>query len=262
MRTSASATLPASNSSIPITTSSVPLTIPTDGCSLDNPALDLFTDEAYVSEADAFCSSYLEIPAVTETAYSTFTAYRVTNVTTTLTLSSTVTEQLPDATITDVSTEIDVETVSATTTSYVDTNFNFEPRDAAQVLPTVAAMPFASRVATISAPLVSAGCSCIQSKIPISTTTSTLTQQLTLSGPNTTATSIVQELYTVQTQSTTLETSVITTTSTTTALSVFETCTPSGGFCDSNRPDICCSGGCFAPGNGNCGDGDKNWCCM
>ncbi|KAG9764960.1 hypothetical protein KCU73_g719, partial [Aureobasidium melanogenum] len=192
-RTSSSTTLPVSNS----TTSSSPLPSPTAGCSSD--ALTVFTDETYAPEANEFCSSYLDIPAATATVYATSTTYRVTNTTITLTSFSTITEQLPDTTVTDISTETDFETV--TTTTYIPL-VTPAKRDAAPEVATTTAIPFASQVATISAPLLLAGCSCIQSRIPISTTTSTLQQQLTLAGPNMTATSTIQQLITTQAQDT------------------------------------------------------------
>ncbi|KAH0175234.1 hypothetical protein KCU67_g334, partial [Aureobasidium melanogenum] len=212
-RTSSSTTLPVSNS----TTSSSPLPSPTAGCSSD--ALTVFTDETNASEANEFCSSYLEIPAATATVYATSTTYRVTNTTITLTSFSTITEQLPDTTVTDISTEIDFETV--TTTTYIPL-VTPAKRNAAPGVATTTAIPFASQVATISAPLLSAGCSCIQSRIPISTTTSTLQQQLTLAGPNMTATSTIQQLITTQAQDTITIESVTTTTSTVTTTTTMQ----------------------------------------
>jgi hypothetical protein len=76
--------------------------------------------------------------------------------------------------------------------------------------------PFATLVAAIPSTAISSACSCIESRIPIFTSTRTVEQPLTLTGDDVTVTSTVQEVITTQTQSTLTEASLTTTFTTST----------------------------------------------
>ncbi|KAI4729925.1 hypothetical protein E4T49_02214 [Aureobasidium sp. EXF-10728] len=223
-------------------------------CSSGDPTFDLFNTAEYERDADDFCSFYISIPAVTVTESLTSTTYRISNTTVTYTLSSTTTEQLPDTTTTSISTttatDIDTETI---TTTVLAPPLSYGPRKRRSAAPEVVtslATPFASRVATIPAAAISSACSCIQSRIPRSTSTTTVEQRLTLAGMNATLTSTVQEVFTTQTQSTVTEASVLTTftTATTTATLTYETCIPDGGTCEFENVALCCGGICASAG--------------
>lgn len=64
------------------------------------------------------------------------------------------------------------------------------------------AVPFKSAILAIPSALVSAGCSCIRTKIPLATTITTLSETTTQASPTITALSTVFETTTVQTTST------------------------------------------------------------
>ncbi|KAF3038731.1 hypothetical protein E8E11_005943 [Didymella keratinophila] len=64
------------------------------------------------------------------------------------------------------------------------------------------AVPFQSAIAAIRSDLISAGCSCIRTKIPLATSTSTLTAAITQASPTITAFSTVTETTTTQTTTT------------------------------------------------------------
>jgi hypothetical protein len=120
--------------------------------------------------------------------------------------------------------------------------------------------PFASRVATIPATAKSSACSCIQSRIPVSTSTTTVVQPLTLAGEKVTYTSTVEEVSTTQTQNTVTAYSLTTTFTTTivTATPPGPTCAAVGALCDLESPGTCCSQNCGScegdsiPGYGCC----------
>jgi hypothetical protein len=164
------------------------------------------------------------------------------------------TDQIRDRTIVETETETDTET--STTFVYLGKRYaSPEPTEALDV-------PFASRVATIPATAKSSACFCIQSRIPVSTSTVTVVQPLTLAGGNMTFTSTVQELFTTQVQNTVTASSLTTTftTSTTTATLTVQTCAPVGAYCDLENPGACCSQACA---NGQYYDcGGLSGCCI
>jgi len=141
-------------------------------------------------------------------------------------------------------TETEFETDVVTSTVFIPGSF--EKRNGVPRATTTSATPFASEVATIPASVLSSACSCIQDRISLSTSTTTVEQQLTVAGTNNTATSTVQEIITTQTQRTLTEASVFTTITraTTTATLIEQTCAESGQACTFDRPDLCCSGAC------------------
>jgi hypothetical protein len=152
----------------------------------------------------------------------------------------------------------DTETQTVFTTVYVPSPVAKKRYAASEAL-TAVATPFASRVASIPDSLVLAGCSCIQTRIPITTTTTTAEQQLTLAGPTSTTLETVLELVTVQTQSTTTETTSTTTTYTSLAHATAQVCMPAGGYCDFDSIATCCNQTCANGQFYNCGG--YAWCC-
>jgi hypothetical protein len=164
------------------------------------------------------------------------------------------TDQIRDRTIVETETETDTET--STTFVYLGRRYaSPEPTEALD-------MPFTSRVATIPATAKSSACSCIQSRIPVSTSTITVVQPITLAGNNFTSTSIVEKVFTTQTQQTVTDTSLTTTftTSTTTTTLTIQTCAPDGAHCSFDDPGACCGQACGSGRAYECGDLDA--CCV
>ncbi|KAJ8114721.1 hypothetical protein OPT61_g3467 [Boeremia exigua] len=145
--------------------------------------LDLLNLGGYESQALSFCSSYIKIPPVTLTATTTLTNFIAT--TTTLSTTTTQTLTLPDFVVTVTQTQFPARV----------------KRDAAaSPAPAVAISLSAwkSSIAVIAPVLVSAGCSCIQTKIPLATTTTTLTQSTTLASPTVTTIQTLTATFTPQ----------------------------------------------------------------
>ncbi|KAJ4335799.1 hypothetical protein N0V87_005915 [Didymella glomerata] len=143
-------------------------------------ALALLTKVNYQTAAYSFCSSFISIPAATASVTVTETSFTPT--TTTVPVTETETVTLPDATI----------TTTVTAGAVAKRGYPYA----------TPAVPFKSAIAAIKSDLISAGCSCIRTKIPLATSTSTLTATITQASPTIDAFSTITETTTTQTTTT------------------------------------------------------------